>query len=311
MLRTHTSAHQTQYIAQHAEIAKSTGETQKFLVAADVYRRDEIDTTHSPAFHQSEGVIMFQKNELQRQIAERAHQPEHLDEQISKTNPIQEQHNPAHAREAVRVLKAELESMFIGLFKAYKLPIPSMRWLPTTFPFTSPSFELEILHEGKWIEMLGCGVTQGKVLANAGVSPTDTVVAFGIGLDRLTMLLYDIPDIRLLWSEDERFLSQWSQGNDMQRFVPFSNNPPVDRDISFWMPPEWQENDMMDIIREKGKDIEVVEKIDQWTDPRQKRTSLTYRIRYRAMGRNLTNAEVNQLQDAIIDDLASKGYEFR
>jgi phenylalanyl-tRNA synthetase alpha chain len=81
--------------------------------------------------------------------------------------------------------------------------------------------------------------------------------AFGIGLDRLAMLLFDIPDIRLFWSEDERFLSQFSPGT-VSSFKPFSKFPECYKDVSFWLNDPstgFHENDLMEIFREAGGDI--------------------------------------------------------
>jgi phenylalanyl-tRNA synthetase alpha chain len=67
---------------------------------------------------------------------------------------------------------------------------------------------LEIYHDGKWIEMLGCGIMEQKLLNSAGAS-TKVGWAFGLGLERLAMIMYKIPDIRLFWSKDNGFLNQF------------------------------------------------------------------------------------------------------
>ena len=72
--------------------------------------------------------------------------------------------------------------------------------------------------------------------------------AFGLGLERLAMVLYGIPDIRLFWSTDERFLSQFSNGQ-VTSFVPFSKYPPCLKDVSFWTGPDYHENDIHDAAR--------------------------------------------------------------
>ncbi len=83
-----------------------------------------------------------------------------------------------------------------------------MRWVDTYFPFTCPSWELEIHFEGEWLEVLGCGVVEQAIVSNAGVE-NKLGWAFGLGLERLAMVLFGIPDIRLFWSKDKRFLSQF------------------------------------------------------------------------------------------------------
>jgi phenylalanyl-tRNA synthetase alpha chain len=83
-----------------------------------------------------------------------------------------------------------------------------MRWVGENFPFTDPSMELEVYINGDWEEILGCGVILDGVMKNGGKN-IDTQVgwAFGLGLERWAMKLFEIQDIRLFWSQDDRFLS--------------------------------------------------------------------------------------------------------
>ncbi|XP_060470870.1 phenylalanine--tRNA ligase, mitochondrial isoform X3 [Panthera onca] len=96
--------------------------------------------------------------------------------------------------------------------------------------------------------------------------------AFGLGLERLAMILYDIPDIRLFWSEDERFLKQFrvSDINQKVKFQPLSKYPAVINDISFWLPSEnYTENDFYDLVRTIGGDlVEKAELIDKFEHPK-------------------------------------------
>lgn len=73
------------------------------------------------------------------------------------------------------------------------------RWIDAYFPFTDPSFELEIFFKGKWLEVLGCGVMQQQILnKNFPGGEGKKAWAFGLGLERLAMVLFDIPDIRYM-----------------------------------------------------------------------------------------------------------------
>lgn len=83
-----------------------------------------------------------------------------------------------------------------------------MRWNNEYFPFTDPSFELEIFFDGKWVEVLGCGVIHQNVLDRSGRS-IQRGWAAGLGLERFAMRLFKIPDVRLFWSKDPRFLDQF------------------------------------------------------------------------------------------------------
>ncbi|XP_045361581.2 phenylalanine--tRNA ligase, mitochondrial isoform X3 [Camelus bactrianus] len=127
--------------------------------------------------------------------------------------------------------------------------------------------------------------------------------ACGLGLERLAMILYDIPDIRLFWSEDERFLGQFRVGDIEQsvRFQPLSKYPAVMNDISFWLPPEnYTENDFYDLVRTIGGDlVEKVDLIDKFEHPKTHRTSHCYRITYRHMERTLSQREVGCIHQAV------------
>ncbi|XP_062040259.1 phenylalanine--tRNA ligase, mitochondrial isoform X2 [Lepus europaeus] len=127
--------------------------------------------------------------------------------------------------------------------------------------------------------------------------------AFGLGLERLAMILYDIPDIRLFWSEDERFLKQFRLPdiNQKVKFQPLSKYPAVINDISFWLPSEnYEENDFYDLVRTIGGDlVEKVDLVDKFEHPKTHRTSHCYRITYRHMERTLSQKEVRHVHQAV------------
>ena len=145
------------------------------------------------------------------------------------------------------------------------------------------------------------------------------------------MLLFEIPDIRLFWSKDERFLSQFRGVSEdlskMKRFVPFSKHPACYKDVSFWLRSssssagggiranalDFHENDIMEIVREvAGDSVEDVKMIDQFTHPKTGRKSLCYRINYRSLERTLTNEEANDFHKSVKDKLVAElGVELR
>eukprot|EP00753_Platysulcus_tardus_P005004 PLAT12830.2.p1 GENE.PLAT12830.2~~PLAT12830.2.p1 ORF type:complete len:413 (-),score=131.97 PLAT12830.2:136-1344(-) len=265
VLRTHTSAHQN-------ELLRAGEHT--FLATGDVYRRDEIDSSHYPVFHQMEGVRVFTPDELDVPTSDSAR---------------------AHA---VRVVEADLKGSLEGMVDSLFGPVEK-RWVDAYFPFTDPSYELEIFFEGDWLEVLGCGVMQQQILRNCGFGE-QLGWAFGLGLERLAMVLFGIPDVRLFWSEDERFHSQFKK-DEVVRFKPYSKYPPCLKDVTFWVPPtDFHENDLFTLIQGIAGDIvERVHLIDSFDHPKRKQESRCYRITYRHMDRSLTNEEIDVLQDRV------------
>lgn len=141
------------------------------------------------------------------------------------------------------------------------------------------------------------------------------------------MLLFNIPDIRLFWSKDKRFLSQFSESKSIQRFVPFSKFPECYKDVSFWIgcttssavagsrvnDRNFHENDVMEVVRDIAGDlVEDVRLVDEFTHPKTMKRSACYRITYRSLERTLTNDEVNDLHTTICETMVEKlGVEIR
>ncbi|KAL9640226.1 MAG: hypothetical protein Q9164_000413 [Protoblastenia rupestris] len=346
VLRTHTSAHE-------AEIFRNN-ESGGYTISADVYRRDAIDRSHYPVFHQIEGARIWDRRKVPGDdIAEAIWQdlkslkPHNLE--VSDPNPtIHPERNPLQANhhtpeEATAIsahLKRSLENMILELFTraqvARKLagntdtttsePL-KVRWVEAYFPFTSPSWELEVFWQGDWLEILGCGVTKQELHINAGM-PHQLGWTFGVGLERVAMLLFSIPDIRLFWSQDPRFLSQFTSVQEIRPFVPFSKYPACYKDVSFWLRSSssaaggqgrgvsklgFHENDVMEIVRDIGGDlVEDVRMTDEFTHPVSGRKSLCYRINYRSLERTLKNEEADDLHEGIKGQLVNKlGVELR
>ena len=285
MLRAHTSAHQSDLIKMGLD---------NFLVVGDVYRRDEIDATHYPVFHQVEGVRL-----IDQQMAPGVQLFESGDREPGKQG--------VHTLDAARLVEADLKECLLGLAKHLFGDKIQYRWVDCYFPFTHPSWELEVLHNGDWLEVLGCGVMEQEILYSAGVQ--DKVGwAFGLGLERLAMVLYGIPDIRLFWSTDTGFLSQFSAASPDTRvlYKAHSKFPQCTNDLSFWLPSKETEedlfspNDFYDLVRDIGGDIvEQVRLVDEFTHPKTGRTSQCYRIVYRHMSKTLTQAEANKTHKSI------------
>jgi len=175
LLRTHTSTVQIRTM-------ESAPPPIRVIASGAAYRRDELDATHSPQFHQIEGL--------------------YVDKNVS-----------------VADLKGELEFFMRELFGAET----EVQFRPHYFPFTEPSLEIHVrskaLKSGEqWIEVAGCGIVHPAVFEAVNQARGDNAYdpekwsgyAFGLGMDRLAMILFEIPDIRLFSQNDLRFLRQFA-----------------------------------------------------------------------------------------------------
>lgn len=153
----------------------------RMIAPGRVFRSDEVDATHSPSFHQIEGLV--------------------VDKNITFSD-----------------LKGTLEEFAKELFG----PETKTKFRPHHFPFTEPSAEVDVTcfkcggsgcrfcKGSGWIEILGCGMVHPHVLEMCGIDPEEyTGFAFGVGLERIALLKYEIDDMRLLYENDTRFLRQF------------------------------------------------------------------------------------------------------
>ncbi len=176
LLRSHTSPVQVRTMEQHEPPIR-------ILAPGMVYRRDSYDATHTPAFAQIEGLV--------------------VDEGISFVD--------------FKATLAEFARQFWG-------PGTKVRFRPSFFPFTEPSAEVDVKRmitmkdgtrvESDWIEIMGAGMVDPNVLENVGYdSERYTGFAFGMGPARIALLKYGVPDLRMFFQNDVRFLSQFSGGS--------------------------------------------------------------------------------------------------
>lgn len=321
LLRTHTSAHEYECF--------KTCKTPGYLISADVYRRDEIDRSHYPVFYQMEGARLWSRDEsnLIEQLKKDIEELPKVDIIVEdlkptfdpETNPKQgymtdEETNlvSVHLKRTIELLvnevfnEAKKSAKLSGSDEPYLNEPLKVRWVEAYFPWTAPSWEIEVWWKGEWLECCGCGVVREQVLTNSGIK-NSIGWAFGIGLDRIAMLLFGIPDIRLFWSLDERFAKQFEAGK-ISTFKPYSKYPSTQRDISFWVPSVDEKvhiNDIMEVVRNIAGDlVENVSLIDEFTHPKTGKNSQCYRINYQSMDKTLTNDEVNVLQNKIREIVA-------
>mgnify|MGYP003703859885 FL=1 len=259
VLRTHDTV-MWYYYLNLPEIKQKIAENKSLGVMCygKVYRKDEIDRRHMNIFHQMGGLFL---------------QPDSLG-----IMPLDE---------LKKVLTEIVQSTF-GADVNY-------RFLDDTFPYTDPSLQIEVEINGNWIEIMGGGMPKKSVLTKMGLEGYNGW-AFGFGLERLAMIGMELPDIRLLWSTDERVKKQLKLGT---KFVEVSKYPPVVRDISFIVPNTFIPNNYFDLVRDVvGDMIEEMALVDTYKNDDKFGTgnvSYAFRITYRSLDRTLTNAEVDEL----------------
>lgn len=169
VMRTHTSPTQIRYMEERMKQGRLP--PYRIIVPGKVFRNEATDATHEAQFYQCEGLVVGTDISL------------------------------AH-------LKGTLEQFFKEFFGAGA----KIRFRPSYFPFTEPSVEIDVWYEtpgkeGKWLEVMGAGMVHPSVLENAGVDSTMYQgFAFGVGIERLAMIKYGIPDVRLFHNGDVRFV---------------------------------------------------------------------------------------------------------
>jgi phenylalanyl-tRNA synthetase alpha chain len=263
VLRTHDTV-MWYYYTQLPEVKKKIAARQPLGVVCygKVYRKDEIDRKHMNVFHQFGAWYMAPAD----------------------TMPL-----------TIEDLKNALVEVVHGVFGLET----KYRFLDDTFPYTDPSLQIEIEINGQWIELNGGGMTKQSVFKKFGIEGYNAW-AFGIGLDRAAIISMSLPDIRLLWSNDERVRRQLHMG---EKFVEVSKYPPVIRDISFIVPKTFSPNDYFDLVRDIAGDlVEQVELIDEYANDEKfgvDKKSYAYRVIYRSSDRTLTGEEVDQLHKTL------------
>ncbi len=272
ILRTHTTVMWYYYFLQD-EVKQKITENKPLGVLSygKVYRKDEIDRRHMNIFHQVDGLYLHPTSER-------------------------------------TITQNDLKEVLANVVKAAFGPDIKYRFNDDNFPYTHSSLEMEVDKNGQWVEVLGAGLVQPEVLEKLNVDPNQyNGWAFGFGLERLAIISMELPDIRLLWSQDERVQKQLKLS---QKFVEVSKYPPIVRDISFIVDKSFEPNNYFDLIRDIGGDlVEEVQLLDKYENAEKfgaDRVSYTYRITYRSTERTLESSEVDPLQDEVYKQTAEQ-----
>lgn len=278
VLRTHDTVFWYYYLQDpeiKARIAR--GESMGALCHGKVYRKDEVDSRHMNVFHQFGGWYI--------------------------------------APESANVQPDDLKKALGDIVKTVFGPERKFRINNDNFPYTDPSFEVEVdvagtaaegPAKGPWLELMGSGMPKASVFKKMGVEGYQGW-AFGFGIERLAITSMELPDIRLLWSDDERVKKQLVLG---QPFKEVSKYPPTIRDISFIVKSDFVPNNYFDLVREVAGDIvEQVELIDKYENASklgEGNVSYAYRVTYRSIDRTLTSEEVNALHKKLEESTAKE-----
>lgn len=247
----------------------------KYITCGDVYRKDAIDTTHYPVFHQIDAFCIV---------------PPEVD------------------------VKQDLRNRLSGLVKHLFGEDCQHQFLEDSehedvyFPFTVDSLEVNVQFKVddqiKNLEILGAGTVHPDIMKDLGLK-NHQAWAFGLGIERLAMVMFDIPDIRLFWSQDKRFLDQF-KSKQVTKFKPYSKYEICYKDISFYTSKNFNYNDMCTIARDEDKCniIETIVLIDEYYH--KGRNSQCYRVTYRSMDGTLKNSEVEKIQKKIRNRLETE-----
>jgi len=265
ILRTHTTAFWPFYLRDKLVLERLEKEGEiKALAPGIVFRKDKIDRSHYPAFHQIDGLLICKKS---KKII---------------------------TQEDLKGVQVELAKGIFGSDIEYK-------FIPDEFPYTVESLEMDIKFNNEWMEVNGAGLVHPQCLKNFGLDPEIyNGWAFGFG-DRLAMIKMGIPDIRIFWSDDPRITSQFKDINSKYKEV--SKYPETSRDISFVIDNNINLNNYYEIVRDFAENlIEEVKLIDSYEDEAKfgkDKKSYTFRIVYRSPERTLKSNEINKIQEEI------------
>lgn len=264
ILRTHDTVFWYYYL-NHPSVKERMARRESLgaVCYGKVYRKDEIDRYHMNVFHQ-----------------------------FGAWRLVSDSKETLTADDLKRVLSEIVRELF-GADVEFRIN-------EDAFPYTDPSFEVEVKVGDEWIEILGSGMVKKSVLKNVGLEEYNGW-AFGFGLERLAIIGMALPDIRLLWSRDPRVVRQLTLGTT---YVEVSKYPPATRDISFIVKKKtFVPNDYFDLVRDVGGDmIEEVELIDSYGNDAKLgdgNISYAYRVIYRAIDRTLTGEEVHAAHQAL------------
>ena len=281
ILRTHTTVMWSYHLSEEVRKRLEKDGGVGALCYGKVYRKDEIDRSHYPVFHQIDGWYVCRK-----------------DKKIIGIPELTE-------------VLVDIAKHIYGADVKYKIS-------EDTFPFTDPSIEMAIrlngsaslgfardeslTTSGSWLEILGAGVVHVEVLKKLGLDPNVyNGWAFGFGLERLAMTKMNIPDIRIFWSTDKRITSQFKDLNSKYHEV--SRYPMTYRDISFVVDKNASLNSYYEIVRDCAGDlVEEVKFLDTYENAEkfgENKISYTFRITYRSNERTLTNEEVDKIHKEI------------
>ena len=246
-----------------------------------VYRRDQIDRIHSGVHHQ-------------------------MDLWYTTDKPVSEQDMQDMINIIVKVVTGKKNSEYISI--------------PKVHPYTLDGREIDIICDGKPLEILECGLTNPEILEENGCKGKYGL-ALGLGLERILMVRKGIKDIRLLRSTNEKVLSQMQ---NLEPYKEISSMPPVTRDISVVVDKSLDIELLGDMVKESGVDTHLIEEVqilsetpyEELPDTAKKRLgiekhekNILVRIILRSLERTLTNEECNNYRDIIYRHISTKeGY---
>ena len=262
----------------------------RILTSGDVFRFNQYDSTHNQLFHQTEILQLLNEDELFP-----SHNCAIFDENFRSSSSQTEERQLVHTVEAVAevesFMRTRVEDLLFGEILGHNI---EHRWVHRYLQFSRPDYDLEVRFNDEWLEVGSIGIMHQEILDKAGA--TDGInwnCAFG--LDRVAMVLYDIPDIRLLSSKNEKLIASLSEkpGLFKSELV-----PSYLKEIVFFIPDDINHADFeykfYEFLRIAGDVIEKAVLVDEYRDALTNRVKHRYLITYRNWESPLSKEEVNE-----------------
>lgn len=303
ILRGVTSVHMSDMIARGYD---------RYLCTGDVYRRSLYDQTHALVFHLMDMQRLFTKQELSRTSSNANLEIFETGARDSKMET--ERRQLVHTKEAVELVLGDMKKMIKGVIESLLGHGVECQWNNYYCQFGRPYYDMRVLYQGEWLDVFVGGVLRQEIADKAGA--TDKIGwNCRLALDRIAMILYKIPDIRLLSSKNGKFASLFASldkdpNPDVSKHCDASVCP-IAREVVFLVPRDTDiavfQYHFYELVRLVAEDdVQKVKLVDHFQHPKSGIAIQRYHITYMSWDRVLSETEVNCHHDIIKELAVSK-----